>query len=90
VLALVTAFASATQDIVIDAWRIEAADERDELGLLSSPAARLPIALLVTDALIIALARAFGWPDSYRGYGGAAWDRVTATWFAIEPAGPTR
>ena len=33
VLALVTAFASATQDIVIDAWRIEAATDGDELGL---------------------------------------------------------
>ena len=38
-LALVTAFASATQDIVIDAWRIEAADDGEELGLLSSASA---------------------------------------------------
>src|SRR5882672_8749673 len=36
VFALVTAFASATQDIVVDAWRIEAAATKDELGLLSA------------------------------------------------------
>ena len=66
VMALVTAFASATQDIVIDAWRIEIASNGEELGLLTS-AAQLGyrIAMLVTDALIIALAGQFGWPISY-------------------------
>ena len=34
--ALVVAFASSTQDIVIDAWRIETAESGEELGLLSS------------------------------------------------------
>jgi len=66
VLALITAFASATQDIVIDAWRIEIADSGDEVGLLTS-AAQLGyrIAMLITDALIIALAGHFGWPIAY-------------------------
>src|SRR5205823_13149377 len=36
VLALVVAFSSSTQDIVVDAWRIEAASDADELGLLSA------------------------------------------------------
>src|SRR3546814_10049558 len=65
-LALVTAFASATQDIAVDAWRIEASDDSDEMGLLSS-ASQLGyrVALLVTDALIISLAGHFGWPNSY-------------------------
>src|SRR5262249_50878937 len=35
-LAVLVAFASATQDIVIDAWRIEAAADSDELGLLTA------------------------------------------------------
>src|SRR5215467_13906733 len=35
-LALVAAFASSTQDIVIDAWRIESADDGEEQGLLAS------------------------------------------------------
>ena len=36
VCALVVAFSSATQDIAIDAWRIEIAADADELGLLTS------------------------------------------------------
>src|ERR1700745_2202085 len=35
-LALVVAFASSTQDIVVDAWRIESADDGEEQGLLAS------------------------------------------------------
>ncbi len=63
---LVVAFASSTQDIVIDAWRIEAAENSEELGLLSS-AYQLGyrIALLVSDSLILILANHFGWPISY-------------------------
>ena len=37
IFALVVAFSSSTQDIVVDAWRIEAASDSDELGLLSPP-----------------------------------------------------
>src|SRR5829696_9223218 len=51
-VALLVAFASATQDIVVDAWRIEAAADSDELGLLSA-AYQLGYrgALIVTDAI---------------------------------------
>lgn len=65
-LALVVAFASSTQDIVVDAWRIEAAADGDELGLLSA-AYQLGYraALLVTDALILIAASHWGWPFSY-------------------------
>ena len=52
-LALVVAFASATQDIVIDAWRIEIAESNEQQGLLTSSATiGYRGALLVTDALI--------------------------------------
>jgi PAT family beta-lactamase induction signal transducer AmpG len=65
-LALVVAFASATQDIAFDAWRIEAAADADELSLYTS-AAQLGyrIALLVTDSLILIFAQGLGWPISY-------------------------
>src|SRR6185295_3023457 len=65
-LAVVVAFASSTQDIVIDAWRIEAASDSDELGLLSS-AYQLGYraAIIVTDALILISANHFGWRVSY-------------------------
>ena len=66
VLALVVAFASATQDIAVDAWRIEAANDSDELGLFTSVfQLGYRIALLVTDALILVFAQHFGWPLSY-------------------------
>jgi len=64
--AVLTAFASATQDIVVDAWRIESAASKDELGLLSA-AYQLGYraALLITDALILISANHLGWPISY-------------------------
>ncbi len=66
VLALIAAFASATQDIVIDAWRIEIADNKEELGLLTSGTQiGYRSALLVTDALILILATYIGWAPSY-------------------------
>jgi MFS transporter, PAT family, beta-lactamase induction signal transducer AmpG len=64
--ALLTAIASATQDIVIDAWRIESAATKDELGLLSA-AYQLGYraALLTAEALILIIAQHFGWPVGY-------------------------
>jgi MFS transporter, PAT family, beta-lactamase induction signal transducer AmpG len=66
VLALIVAFSSSTQDIVVDAWRIEAAADSDELGLLSS-AYQLGyrFAILISDALILVIANHWGWPISY-------------------------
>lgn len=85
--ALVTAFASATQDTVIDAWRIEAASDADEVGLLSS-ASQLGYraALLVTDALIIAMAAHIGWPVSYGVMAILMAVGVIAALMAAEPA----
>jgi len=85
-MALVTAFASATQDIVIDAWRIEIADNGDEVGLLTS-AAQLGyrIAMLITDALIIALAGHFGWPIAYGLMAVLMAVGIGGTLFAAEP-----
>ena len=85
-LALVVAFSSSTQDIVIDAWRIEIADDGDELGLLSS-AYQLGYraALLATDALILIAAEHLSWPVSYVLYGALMGIGIAATFFAREP-----
>lgn len=85
--ALVVAFASATQDIVVDAWRIEAAEGGDEQGLLSS-AAQLGyrIAILVADAAIIAAAARMGWAPSYVAMAVLMGIGVAASLFAFEPA----
>jgi PAT family beta-lactamase induction signal transducer AmpG len=85
--ALVVAFSSATQDIVVDAWRIEAADDSEELGLLSS-AYQLGYraALLATDALILASAQHFGWNISYGLAAAAMTIALFASFRAMEPA----
>jgi PAT family beta-lactamase induction signal transducer AmpG len=85
--AVVVAFASATQDIVIDAWRIEASSDTEEMGLLSS-AAQLGyrIAILVADAAIIAGAAHFGWPLSYVAMAILMAIGVLGSFFAVEPA----
>lgn len=64
--ALLVAFASATQDIAVDAWRIESAPDSEEQSLVTS-AFQLGYraALLVTDALILIFAQNLGWPISY-------------------------
>ncbi len=86
-LALLAAFASATQDIVVDAWRIEASQSNEEMALLSS-AYQLGYraALLVTDALILIVAGSVGWPTSYLAMAVAMTAGMVATFFAMEPA----
>jgi MFS transporter, PAT family, beta-lactamase induction signal transducer AmpG len=84
--ALLTAFASATQDIAIDAWRIESAADADEVGLMTSAAqVGYRSALLVTDALIIAAAARLGWPLSYVGMAVLIALCMVATLCAAEP-----
>jgi MFS transporter, PAT family, beta-lactamase induction signal transducer AmpG len=84
-LALVAAFASATQDIVIDAWRIESADNGEELSLLSS-AYQLGYrtALLLTDAWILVIAAKIGWTASYEMVAGLMGLGMIAVMFARE------
>jgi len=85
-LALLVAFASSTQDIVVDAWRIEAATDSDELGLLSA-AYQLGYraALLVTDALILISANHLGWPISYSMMAVLMGVGIAASFAAVEP-----
>lgn len=85
-LAALAAFASATQDIVVDAWRIEISDDSEDMALLSS-AYQLGYraALLLTDALILIIAGAIGWSLSYATMAAACAIGITATLFAKEP-----
>lgn len=85
-LALVVAFASATQDIVIDAWRIEMAENAEQQSLLTSTATLgYRGALLVTDALILILAAQVGWSVSYEAMALLMGVGVMATFMAHEP-----
>src|SRR3989449_9451606 len=84
--ALAVAFASSAQDIVVDAWRIEIADNADELGLLSS-AYQLGYrgALLTTESLILIPASHLGWPVAYGMMAALMMIGIFATSRAAEP-----
>jgi len=85
-LALLVAFSSSTQDIVVDAWRIEAANDSDELGMLSAGYQfGYRIAVLVTEAAILIVANHFGWRLSYLTMAVLMGVGVAATLFATEP-----
>jgi len=86
-MALLVAFASATQDSVIDAWRIESASDDDDLKFLTS-AYQLGyrIAFLATDALILISAQHLGWRPSYVACALAMSVGICATFIATEPA----
>jgi len=64
--ALLAAFASATQDIAIDAWRIDVSDERTPVELLS-PVYQLGhrTASIVGGAVALVLAARMSWPSVY-------------------------
>ncbi|MCB5424233.1 MFS transporter [Altererythrobacter sp. CC-YST694] len=70
ILAGMAAFASATQDIVIDAWRVEVADEAAPLEVLSSVyQLGYRLAALAGGALALIVAARTGWPAVYFGFG---------------------
>ncbi|MBA3812364.1 MAG: MFS transporter [Caulobacteraceae bacterium] len=84
---IVTGIAAAAQDTVIDAWRIESAKDADELGLLTAAyTLGYRAALIATEALILLIANAIGWPLSYALYGGAMIVGVVAALLVKEPA----
>lgn len=84
--ALLAAFASATQDIVVDAWRIESADGGAEQGLLSAAyQTGYRAAMLATDSLILLLAAGIGWQASYGVAGAVMGIGVAATLLGCEP-----
>ncbi|KQM66587.1 MULTISPECIES: AmpG family muropeptide MFS transporter [unclassified Sphingomonas] len=70
-VAVIGAFAAATQDVVIDAWRIDVADERATLGILSSTyQLGYRLATLIGGALALVLAARIGWQMVYAVMGG--------------------
>jgi PAT family beta-lactamase induction signal transducer AmpG len=65
-VAVIGAFASATQDVVIDAWRIDVADEQAPVEILSSIYQfGYRIAALVGGALALILSERVSWPTVY-------------------------
>jgi PAT family beta-lactamase induction signal transducer AmpG len=86
ICALLVAFASSTQDITIDAWRIEIARDADELGLLTSAYTfGYRAAMLASEAFILFIAKRIGWPDSYLIWAAAMGIGLAACLLAAEP-----
>lgn len=89
--ALFVAVVSATQDIVLDALRIEAADNDEELGLFTA-AFQLGyrVAVLCSDALILIFAQHIGWPLSYTVMAALMLVGITAGLLIKEPVAAAR
>ena len=65
VFAVLVGFSSATQDIAIDAWRIEAADESRQGAMAAAYAWGYRVAIIVAGAVPVLLADSYGWNVSY-------------------------
>lgn len=65
VFAVLVGFSSATQDIAIDAWRIEAAEGSKQGAMAAAYQWGYRIAIIVAGAVPLLLAQAYGWNFSY-------------------------
>jgi PAT family beta-lactamase induction signal transducer AmpG len=82
-IAVIGAFASATQDVVIDAWRIDVADEKAPVEILSSIYQfGYRIAALIGGALALVLSERMPWPTVYAVMGVFMALTIVATLFA--------
>ena len=71
VFAVLVGFSSATQDIAIDAWRIEAAETSKQGAMAAAYQWGYRVAIIVAGAVPLLLAQAYGWNFSYARDGGA-------------------
>jgi MFS transporter, PAT family, beta-lactamase induction signal transducer AmpG len=85
-VALGVALASATHDIVLDAWRIEVArsdEDKDLMSALYQFGYRL--STLLTGAVALMMAEALSWPIIYMMFAGAMLLTMLGTFIAPEP-----
>ena len=86
-IAGIAAFASATQDIVIDAWRVEVADDDAPIELLSSVyQLGYRIAALAGGALALIVAAQIGWATVYMWFGLFMLVAMAVSWVAPDTA----
>jgi PAT family beta-lactamase induction signal transducer AmpG len=85
-VAVGAAFASAMQDTVVDAWRIEAAETGEELDLLTSAySLGYRIALILTASVVLFIAQRISWPGAYLAFAAAMILPIVGWAFAEEP-----
>ena len=88
--ALAVAFSSATQDIVIDAYRIESAESRMQGVLAAAYQYGYRIAMLLSMAGALALAEYASWSATYMAMGGCMLIGILTTLVCDEPAEQAR
>lgn len=88
--ALLVAFASATQDIAIDAWRIEATDAERQGAMSAAYQLGYRLALIVAGAGCLFLAAEYGWRAAYLAMAALALIGVITTLCVPEPEARTR
>jgi PAT family beta-lactamase induction signal transducer AmpG len=85
--AIFAAVGAATQDTAMDAWRIETAADADELGLLTAAYTfGYKFALILTEGVIVMVAKRLDWPLTYVIYGACMAVGIIAVLLAKEPA----
>lgn len=87
-LALAVAFLSATQDIVIDAWRVEILAEREQGAGAAAVQLGYRLGMLASGAGALYIADAFGFATAYAAMAVAMAAGMAATLVATEPAPP--
>ncbi|MGQ0530924.1 MAG: AmpG family muropeptide MFS transporter [Panacagrimonas sp.] len=88
--ALLVAFSSATQDIAIDAWRIEALEIERQGAMSAAYQLGYRIALIVAGAGCLFMAAEYGWRAAYLAMAGLACIGLITTLLVPEPAAGTR
>jgi PAT family beta-lactamase induction signal transducer AmpG len=86
-LSLAVAFCSATQDISVDAWRIEAVQARSQGAMAASYQFGYRLAMLVAGAGALFIADLVSWPAAYRAMGALMLVGVVTVFLIAEPEG---
>lgn len=89
-LAVLVAFASATQDVTIDAFRIESDEVRYQAALAGTYVLGYRLALIVAGAGAMFIADGFGWTPAYLAMAGCVGVGLIAVAISPEPTSPER
>jgi len=89
-LALLVAFSSASQDIVVDAYRTDLLRERERGVGAAVSVLGYRVAMLVSGALALILAERIGWQETYWLMAGLMMVGMAATLWGPEPDGENR
>ncbi len=82
VFAVATGFASATQDIAMDAWRIEVSDDREQGAMVAAYTWGYRVARIIAGVVPLIVAQAYSWSLSYFVMAAMMFIGVAATLFA--------